>query len=437
MESDLERARRLREVMGTLPIGYGPVGTPFSMLIGPSPLLASSAEVAVLRSQARLIRTFLEKSLDFYTQGINGQPWSWFTRLVDGASSDQLREISHRCALALGVRRVPLFARADQMDFGRSAELQIPGSGWGCFEAISSAMQDFTGKPIGASFARGFSDALLRVCNSGQIRVVHANNQTGFTPERIYFAQRVTEVSGGKVQMQLSQPWKLDSHSMDVLRRCFLSELIQFAGFSDIFEAYLHSSLEIEPMPCLLYDQKVSAILPFDPRSRKFYTDEERDLFPETYLVSPEYIPSLDLGLTSWLELANFPAGKRRWILKYAGPDPSRRGSATQVWNLEDESRERIRQLINAALVDCQGGQHWIIQRKVKRKFSVTYLGLDDALHTDAMYARVNPMFYLGSGREDVLGVVASLRPYWKVHAIASREGSPSVFLAVHESGET
>ena len=240
------------------------------------------------------------------------------------------------------------------MDFGRSAELQIPGSGWGCFEAISSAMQDFTGKPIGVSFAQGFSDALLQVCNSDRIRVVHANNQTGFTPERIYFADRVTKVSGGKVQMRLSDPWALDPRLIDVLRRCFLTELVRFEGFQEVFEGYLLGKIEIEPTPCLLYDQKVWLILPFDPRSRSFFTDEERSLFPETYLVSPEYIPSLDLGLTSWLELANSPAGKRRWILCTLDLDPVRRGSATQVWNLEDENRERIRQLINAALVDCQ-----------------------------------------------------------------------------------
>ncbi len=102
--------------------------------------------------------------------------------------------------------------------------------------------------------------------------------------------------------------------------------------------------------------------------------------------------------------------------------------------NLEDESRERIRLLLMAALKDYQGGNPWVIQRRVKRKFPVTYLGLDDQLHTDSMYARINPMFYLGSGREDVLGVVASLRPYWKVHATAAKAGSPSVFLTVHES---
>ena len=114
----------------------------------------------------------------------------------------------------------------------------------------------------------------------------------------------------------------------------------------------------------------------------------------------------------------------------------SRRGGAAEVWNLEtdDSSRQDVVLRMTRALCDWEKGEPWIIQKRVKRKFPITYLGLDGQLHTEPMYARITPMYNLGQNPR-LIGAAANLRKMWKVHGQKARVDDPNVLLAVHQEG--
>ncbi len=432
----LQRAQRLHQRLLDLPLGFGG-DSRFDKLVGPDPLRAADKEVVKLTRQALILKSYLTKGLALYRCGLTDSNWSWVAALVDGKASPAEVAISHQCALF--ENRTAVLVRADQPDFGVSVELQIPGSGWGFMEAINSLMREDSGsKSLGIGFSQGFIEAMVEIAGHERVRILHASNESRYTQERAWFAQYCSTLSLGRVAVNLSQPWTLDLAGVDVVRRCFLNDLVKFAGVKNLFDLYFTGKIKIEPPPCLLYDQKVLVILPFEPRSREFFTDEERALFPEAYLIRPDFIPEIEgEKLESWKDLARLSGSARQWVLKYAGSDSRRRGGAAEVWSLDSKnsSRADVVSLMMRALMDWETGDPWIIQRKVKRKFPITYLGLDGALHDDEMYARITPMYNLGDDPR-LIGVTANLRRMWKVHGQKAREDDPNVLLAVHGKEE-
>lgn len=419
----LERARKIEKAMKATNLGYGDNPT-FNLMVGPDPFYLSLEEPALLEARGRYFREWLEVSNALYVRGLSDPTLEWVVRLIEGVTSDEVREVQ-RNAFEEGRVRLPLFGRADQPNLEKTIEMQIPGSGWGYMLGASNVFASICkdGQPWGEGLDVAFVRAMRELSGKENPRVIHVLHNEGHLREAESFAQACSQ-RGIQMEVSLREVPELDG--VDVIRRPPLRDLLSFPGGGMTVELYLGGKIEMEPPPNLLYDEKAAMVLPFHPQTSRFYSDGVRELFPETHLVTRLNPPQFEGELIFWDEIPELSKSQRRFILKYAGSNPRTRGNARAVFNLQDSSRAKTEELIRCALDDWNLGEPWLIQRRIKEKFPVTLLAHEGNLCDVRWYARFNPMYYLGDNPH-VTGGCATFRNFWKVSA-----GEDHLILGVH-----
>ena len=213
------------------------------------------------------------------------------------------------------------------------------------------------------------------------------------------------------------------------VRRPPLEDLVSYQGADELIEAHFRGELAIEPSLSLLYDQKIAVVFPFDPRLRDEYPDEVRTLFPESYLVQDEITPCFDGQELSWDQIIKLSRKQRQFIVKFAGASKGVRAGGKAVYNLSDCNLQQAEQIISQALADWREYHRpWLIQRRVKKKFDVTFLDpATQEIVTKPYYAMFRPMYlFPGDGQEPrIIDHCALFRAEWKVHGSSDAVNLP------------
>jgi hypothetical protein len=173
--------------------------------------------------------------------------------------------------------------------------------------------------------------------------------------------------------------------------------------------------------PSCLFDGKVIQAWPFWEKTREWYDDEVRALFPYTSVIGPEGV-TLPGGEQVGLEgFCQRPQGERRYYVKYAGTDISANWGSKSVFLASSFSRDRCRELMESVVADRDRRRYWIMQEAVRHSEPVTALDPAGGTQDLTAYAKYSGFY----GPDGLMAVLVLHRRSHKVH------GSPETIASL------
>lgn len=200
-----------------------------------------------------------------------------------------------------------------------------------------------------------------------------------------------------------------------------------------LISSYSKRKLEIIPAPNLLHEAKIIMALAYNPKYEELF-GQEKDIFAATYAIEKGVRIEWKGKKISLDDVVEIPAGKRSFILKYAGLDMERNFGARAVTRLRGLTRSETKKLLSQAINEFETkGEPWIIQEdiSVNRNDIVYYNGKEDALRQTDMYTLYRPHF-LYDNKADIircLGALTFMKNFYKVHAQENSACGSVVFL--------
>jgi hypothetical protein len=412
IKNKIEKAKGIKKYYDQLKIGYGGADD-CNCVVGPEPFYISKNEHEILTQQGRIIRKWFEITNKLCRKAYTDKEFKWLAEIIEGRVSPEAVEV-HRRAYRENLVSLPALARADMSDLSSTVEIQVPGSGWGYMTAVHSVTN---GSSCLMGPTNGFGRAITSLSGNGKMPSAYILYNDNHFHEVKYFCESCRNDDVALEMFFKSVP---ESSQVKFVRRPPLEDLVQYQGADKLIEAYFKREIVIEPSLSLIFDQKIAAAFPFDPRLRDYYSDEIRSIFPETYLIQNDVIPSFDGKLYKWDEIISLSRKKRSFIVKYAGAKKGLRAGGKAVYNLSDCSLAKAGEIVRYCLKDWHENRSpWLIQKRVAKKFDVTFLDPElKEIVTKPYYAMFRPMYLFdpkGSNPE-IISHCALFRKEWKVH---------------------
>jgi len=421
IQDPVVRAQGIKKFFDELCIGYGG-SADCRCVVGPEPFFVNQSDHDRLVAQGKLFAQWFFITHQLCLRAYHDPSFRWFAEIIEGDVNVDAVAL-HRRAYAENIVTLPVLARADMVDLGTTVEVQVPGSGWGYMTAIYNTVNSHSVFP--GPF-RGMGEAIKAVTGSIQSPSAYILYNDPFFREVEYFCGWCQK-EGIPLKMYFKEVPK--PQEVRFVRRPPLEDLVSYQGASDLIEAHFRGDLAIEPNLSLLYDQKIAAAFPFDPRIKDEYTDEIRGLFPETYLIQDEITPSFDGRRFNWQDIIGLSRKQRQFIVKFAGAKKGMRAGGKAIYNLSDCNLQQAEQIINQALADWRVHRKpWLIQRRVKKKFDVTFLDpASQEIVTRPYYAMFRPMYLFPRNGDEpsIIDHCALFRCEWKVHGSSDAVNLP------------
>jgi len=397
----------------------------FNNLIAASPFRFKESEKNLFLKKYKEIKKFQTISLELFLKSLQNKIDPFVKNLVLNELPAYIGE-THHLQLPYEMNQTPVFFRTDEVIPGKISEIQSPGSAWGLYEQIfhfynefkefSSDKNLFT-TSLSKKFFKGLNEYIKT--NLGLEPIVHHLLDNASIPHGMRFFIQQTRKQGLKY---FGYDKGIISYDCNFIRAHAFLGLI-----SDNFKAfrlkkYQEGELLYDLFPSILFDQKISLIFPFHKLTRNFYSDEIRELFPFSSLITPEKIYLEDDMELTPDEFASLPQSKRKYFLKYAGSDLGINWGSKGVFYLGGLSRIKCREILNKILQGFNQKKYWMIQKAYFTKDNnMEYIDINTNIIKDKAYAKFSG-FYGPSG---LMGILVMHRTFPKVH------GSPETILSI------
>ncbi|HEX9013913.1 MAG TPA: hypothetical protein VF813_10365 [Anaerolineaceae bacterium] len=300
---------------------------------------------------------------------------------------------------------LPVFFRTDEVKPGRIVEINCPAALWGELQLTFefAAQQGYCSGQ--ASPADQYAGQLIDFLQAPP--VVHQ------------FLDKASSPAASRFFIERSRPrvkyWGIDrgirAADCNFIRHQtfiglwtddFLHERLSRAGRGLVFDAPPH----------VLFDQKAPLVLPYWSRTRQYFSDEIRDLFPFTTPLLPEGIELPDGTRISIDEFCRWSRSRRAYYLKLAGFNPQLNWGSKAVYRLSNLSAGACRDLLRQCLEGFERGQIWLLQEEETQDDEIEYLARDGTIHQQTMRAMFGGFY----GPGGCLGVIAQHGEHYKVH---------------------
>jgi len=371
----------------------------FTGLITPTPHSLPISEWKSLSSRYAVIKEWQSTTLELFSSSLK--------RLTTPAIAELfLREIppylieTHRDIAASSPVDTPVFFRTDEALLGKIVEVQSPGSLWGTYEQL----QDYY-RAHGFTLGPDLSEEWARVLSAKLERppIIHHLFNIFWASES-YFAQKAR-----RFVRYYGYDKGLRPLDCNFVRAHHYLILVDESLFTRRREAWSAGSLHYDVPPISIYQQKIQMCLPFWPRTRRFYSDAVRELFPYTCLVTPQGMVLEDGEEISIGQFCALPRRRRDYFLKYGGPDMSKNWGAMAVYNLAKLSQRACLDLLERVI---SGPGYWVMQRACTQTCEVDYVQRD----LTVARLRGHPKYSCFYGPGGLLGVLNMYETFYKVH---------------------
>jgi hypothetical protein len=371
------------------------------------------------QSRYSLLKQFAEITRDIFMASLRGE--------VDPAIADTVLAGQPSCRgkdyhLKLTARQLqlPVFFRTDEAAPGAIVEIQCPGSGWEMTEQLRDiylAFPDDFGMPtrFSASLASRVAQSLRGYI--GDEPIIHHLLNNASRPHGVrYFIQRCRSEGLRHFSWDAVQ-WK----ECNFVRAHEFYDLRYNGFFDQWMEACEEENLLFDHPPTPLYDAKVITAWPFWSKTRQYYPDDVRDLFPHTDIITPEGFHLVDGSCVSLESYCGTDKKKRTYYFKFASSDPTLNWGSRAVYYTGSLSGVACHHMLDRILADRQVGRHWIVQEARTCPESVTAINRDGEEVTVDGYTKLSG-FYSPDG---LVGILAMQERSRKVH------GSPQTVLSI------
>lgn len=404
-----------REINETLGVNIGWTG-----LIASRPYPMDESTYEGFRSRYATIKAFQKQTLTLFRASLNHECDPEIARMVVGELSEKYGLRYHQ-QLTDTQHRTPVFFRTDEISAGKLSEIQCSGSGWGLAEQLRQLYCDNedTFGPVryfARSLAAGFTKALTTYL--GMEPCVHHLVDNASRPHGIrYFIQRI-RAHGGKY---FSYDRDVSPTDCNFVRSHDFVTLPHHNFFDDRMERCNRGEVFFDLPPSNLFDGKIILAWPFWEKTRDWYSDEVRSLFPYTSIIRPEGITLEGGERLSIDDFCKLPRRRREFYIKYAGTDIGLNWGSRSVFLASTFSQVKCRELMKTIVND--GHRLWIIQEAIREKEEVSVLSRDgDPFETEA-YSKLSGFY----GPDGLMAILAMQKCNHKVHG-----SSETIMSIVH-----
>jgi len=305
-----------------------------------------------------------------------------------------------------------VFFRTDEVVPGKISEIQCPGSSWGLYEQIYHFYQnhhsDF-GEQVTfpKSLAAAFSDTVKQSVNAEPC--IHHLLDNASIPHGMRFF----------IQSTRKHNLKYYGYDKDVTP--YNCNFIRSHDFVSLFYNNFAKQrladcenllLRYDLPPTALFEQKVIMSFPFWEKTRDYYSDEIRSLFPYTQIIRPEGFLLEDgckICINDYIKLSR---KKRSYYLKYAGCDVSKNWGSKGVFFAGSLSKIKINEIFSEIINGYANKKFWIIQKSYLEDNTVNYLMRNDDAKTIKAHSKYSGFY----GPNGLMGIIIMERPFYKVH---------------------
>lgn len=299
----------------------------------------------------------------------------------------------------------PLLYRTDESLSGKIFEIQSPGSGWGdlylfakCYADLGYYVPDYL-----LNFPSIYSTEIKKYTHCTFPRVFHMLDAASVPYNMRYLLSITNELSywgiDGSVKM----------HDVDFVISHSVTSLIASNYFRTYLEKALNNELVFSTQPNIIFDEKAIYLLPFFRESRRFFSNEVRELFPFTTFVENNGFFDENDNFISINEFVKRPPRERRYYLKYGGPDTNRNWGSRSVYRL---SGYDCKKLLDNAAEKSKQGEVWLIQEDCSK--CTTDIISNDI--SDILSKKLNIKISSFYGRDTLFGIKIMARNHFKVH---------------------
>ncbi|MCB9482349.1 MAG: hypothetical protein H6680_11100 [Desulfobacteraceae bacterium] len=396
------------------------VNVGFNSLISSSPYLFDDEQSKNFFTRYEIIKEFQKICLSLFQKSLLKEEDPEIAELVLNELPVNLGENYHR-DLPVRNDQTPVFFRTDEVIPGKISEIQSPGSSWGIYDQIFSFFnfhKEFNKhkrlfeNSLPSQLSKALKDHLKKE------PVVHHLIDNASIPWGMRYFILQTRKHGIKY---FGYDKSITSYDCNFIRsHAFLGLMSDnFRRFR--LEKYENKELLYDLFPSVLFDQKMPLIFPFHEKTKKYFSDEIRGIFPFCSLVTPQGL-NLEDGLVSIEDFCNLPQGKRKYFLKYAGSDLEINWGSKSVFYLGNESKIRCKNILENVLKGYQNRKYWKIQKAYFTKDeNAHYINRKNEIIEEKAYSKFSGFY----GPNGLMGILVMQRTFPKVH------GSPETVMTI------
>ena len=444
--------RKLVRQLNGAGLGYESPGR-FGMNIRKGYYPVSVTEYETLREKSACLLSVLEKVNRIYSVALKKNDKETLSFFESGILKERgMRKLHRRLFREQGMRMPETF-RTDTPDLKQFLEFHVGLRGLGIVCAQRAGMEEHFGcdevfnKDRIKLFSRRFGFLSMKKGERGIYlqRTKKTGEERFFLKEAFFLGEERMEEKKDESILLFGNKDRgrevfFGVSAKDVYRRLlkrrniFPSEWFKREDFS--IKKLITGKTLIEPPPNLLYEQKMVLSAVYSPRFKGVFSDKERKIFPETYVLEKEKMMEFADGFYTLEDVINMPGNKRRFMIKYAGLDFSLNWGGRGVYRLAFKTREQSRRIVEQAVFAYERYKEpWIIQPDLScREEAVFYDTEKDLFREKTMYRVFRPYFIRGkeAPEAEVIDIQVLSRDFYKVHCV---KGAVSGLVCLKNDG--
>lgn len=358
------------------------------------------------------VRAFQEITLSLFNASLRGAFDPAVATLVINELPPHLG-VDYYKALTPRQHSLPAFFRTDEVGQGKICEIQSPGSLWGVHEQLYNLYAG--GSPFFATrspYARyRLSEQFARHLRSylAAEPLVHHYMDGSTNPSGMRFFIQQTRAQGIRYY---GYDRGLAPHDCNFIRHHIYATHWCDKHVEDRMARCDAGTLRYDLPPSVLFSQKIPMIFPFWDKTKAFYSDDIRTLFPYTQLITPEGIVMEDGAIVSIDQFCQRPRSQRAYYIKYASSDLTLCSRGKGVFYAKTFSREKMRAFFDRILQGYPQKKYWVLQTAHVPKNTTTYLTRDNARKETPVHAKMSSFY----GPDGLMGMLLMQHPFYKVH---------------------
>lgn len=372
--------------------------------IGFTQLIATEPQFKNIKANSRLelIHDFQDKCIEIFRKSLVDNDSVLLNWLINETPTslgvDYHRGLSDECF------KKPVFFRTDEMDFGKIAEIQCPGSHWGELELLHNYYQDYF--ELGQAPAKAFTEQLKCYLKKSSPTVLYLTDNSSAPAGVRYFIN--------KTRPEIKY-WGIDS--MVESKSCDFIRTHSFFGlcgenYHKLRLDLVRDSLKYDYPPYVLFDQKATLVLPFWSKTRDLFSDDIRNLIIYSTPLISNIIELEDGEKLSIEEFSKRPQSQRKYYLKYAGSDVTKNWGSRGVYRLSNESSISCETLLKRCLIASKQGNIWMLQKEISSKKEIEYFDKEGKKKIEKRNVKYSSFY----GPMGLIGILGYYRKHFKVH---------------------
>ena len=357
------------------------------------------------------IKEFQTKSLELFNASLNGEFDPELASLVINELPEGQGLDFHKNFMADRLQ-TPVFFRTDEVVPGKISEIQCPGSAWGLYEQTYQFFNEFKSEfqessiftnGLAQNFAKSLTDYLPKE------PILHHLIDNASIPAGIrFFIQKVRE-QGIKY---FGYDKGITPYDCNFIRAHAFAGLHSENHFKLRLEKSRSGEIFYDLPPSIIFDEKISLMFPFWEKTREYFTDAVRNIFPYTQLIRPEGFVLEDGNWISLEDFINLPRNQRDYYIKYAGSDLALNWGSKGVFYAGSLSKAKGKELLNMLKKDFNAKRYWIIQKGYSLKEEARFINRDNIEDRSQVHSKFSGFY----GPNGLMGILVMQRNFYKVH---------------------